>query len=325
MTETTRPPMPPARHPSPLPGTRRAGVALAAATACVSGVAVFVNGYGVRRFPDPTTYTTAKNLVAAALLAALALAATAARPVDGLTRPRDRAGWLGLAAVAVVGGSVPFVLFFEGLARASSTDAAFLHKTLVVWVALLAVPLLHERVGVPHVAAIALLVGGQAAMAGDLTTLRPGSGEAMVLLATLLWSVEVIVVKRTMAPSVSPLTLATARMGGGVVVLLAWAVLRGELAALGGLEPAAWGWALATGALLFLFVATWYAALARAQAVDVTAVLVFGAVITALLERTVNGVALPDPVGLVLVAAGTALALLAAARRGTRSPAVAAP
>jgi drug/metabolite transporter (DMT)-like permease len=313
-----------ARRRSPLPVTRLAGVALAGVTACVSGVSVFVNGYGVRRVPDPTTYTTAKNLVAALLLLGLLLVAAAARSADGPTRPRDRAGWLGLAAVAVVGGSVPFVLFFEGLARASTTDAAFVHKTLVVWVALLAVPLLREHVGVPHVLAIGLLVGGQALLAGDVTALRPGRGKAMVLAATLLWAVEVVVAKRMLSERVSPLTLATARMGGGVVVLLGWAALRGELGALGGLDAVAWGWALLTGALLFVYVATWYSALARAQAVDVTSILVFGAVITALLDRVVEGAALPDHVGLVLVAAGTLCALVATRSRRTPTTAPAA-
>lgn len=320
MTDTIVPPSSPAgterpaRRRSPVPVTRSAGVALAGVTACVSGVSVFVNGYGVRRIPDPTTYTTAKNLVAAVLLSGLLLIAAAVRSADGPTRPRDRAGWLGLAAVAVVGGSIPFVLFFEGLARASSTDAAFVHKTLVVWVALLAVPLLRERVGVPHVLAIGLLVGGQALLAGDLLALRPGRGEAMVLAATLLWAVEVVVAKRTLSDRVSPLTLATARMGGGLVVLLGWAALRGELGALSDLDAAAWGWALVTGTLLFVYVATWYSALARAQAIDVTSILVFGAVITALLDRVVEGAVLPDPVGLVLVAAGALCALVAAVR-----------
>jgi drug/metabolite transporter (DMT)-like permease len=320
MTETT----PKATRPSPVPLTRQAGVIVAAVTACVSGLSVFVNGYGVRRFPDPTTYTTAKNLVAALLLGGLALAASAMRSADGFTRPHRHAGWLGLVAVAVIGGSIPFVLFFEGLARASSTDAAFLHKTLVVWVALLAVPLLRERLGIAHVLAIALLIWGQAALAGDVWSLRPGTGELMVMGATLLWAVEVVVARRMLA-GVSPLTLASARMGGGVVILLAWAAVRGDLGVLTGLDGAAWVWALATGALLFLYVATWYTALARAQAVDVTAVLVFGAVITALIDRAASGAALPDPVGLVLIAAGTALVLVAATLDHSARASIAAP
>jgi hypothetical protein len=43
------------------------GLALAAVAAGISGLAVFVNGYGVRAVSDATVYTTAKNLVAAAV------------------------------------------------------------------------------------------------------------------------------------------------------------------------------------------------------------------------------------------------------------------
>ena len=302
--------------------TRRTGIALATVTAFVSGVSVWVNGFGVRRFPDATTYTTAKNLVAAVLLIAAALTTTRLQPGEGWTRPRDRRQWLSLVAVAVIGGSLPFVLFFEGLARASSSDAAFIHKTLVVWVALLAVPLLHERLGPAHIGAILLLVSGQATMTGDLGALRAESGETLVLAATLLWSVEVVVAKRLLA-DLSALTVGVARMGGGVVVLLAWALARGEMGTLLTLDAAAWGWALATGALLFLYVATWYSALARAQAVDVTAVLVLGAVVTAGLARAVDGTPLPDVTGLGLVLGGVLLVVASATHR--RTPRLASP
>ena len=49
--------------------------------------------------------------------------------------------------IGVIGGSVPFILFFNGLAMASAPSAAFIHKTLFVWVVLLAVPFLGERLG----------------------------------------------------------------------------------------------------------------------------------------------------------------------------------
>jgi len=119
--------------------TRATGIALAFVTALISGVAIFVNGHAVRHFGDATVYTTAKNAVAGVLLLALAA------PLLGGPRsevPTIRKHRLGLAAIAVIGGSVPFVLFFEGLARAEATQAAFIQKTLIVWVALLAVPLL---------------------------------------------------------------------------------------------------------------------------------------------------------------------------------------
>src|SRR5262249_36322644 len=150
---------------------RAVGIALAFAAAAISGVSIYVNGHAVRHFHDATVYTTAKNLVAGVLLLVLALAwrraSQAAAPGAGLDGRRR----LGLLAVGVVGGSVPFVLFFEGLARAEATQAAFIQKTLVVWVVLLAVPLLRERFGVPHLLAICLLVAGQAWIAGHAGTI----------------------------------------------------------------------------------------------------------------------------------------------------------
>jgi drug/metabolite transporter (DMT)-like permease len=304
-----------ASAPARLPRTRPWGIALAFVTALVSGVAVFLNGYAVKAFDDSGVYTTVKNLVAAALLAVLAALAAASGSAARPTRPRTRGQWAGLAAVAVVGGSVPFLLFFEGLARASSVQAAFIHKTLVVWVALLAVPLLSERIGLAHVAAIGLLVWGQAVLGGGVGGVRPGAGEAMILAATVLWAVEVIVAKRLLA-DLTPLTVGLARMGLGVLLLLGWLAATGKADALAALGGRQWAWALATGAILAVYVATWYAALARAPAVDVTAVLVVGAVVTALLDAAVKGRALaPQGFALMLLTAG---ALLIAAARPLR-------
>jgi drug/metabolite transporter (DMT)-like permease len=290
------------------------GIALAFGAAAISGLAVFVNGYGVKAVHDATVYTTAKNLVAAVLLGlvALALGAREAR------KPRTTRQYVGLAAVAVVGGSVPFVLFFEGLARASSTHAAFVQKTLVVWVAVLAIPLLGERLRAIHVAAMALIIGGLVVLDGGLRGFRLGDGELLILAATLLWAGEVVIVKRLLR-EVAPETVALARMGVGVVVLLGWLAVTGRIGALVQLDVRGWTWSLATGIILAGYVATWFAALSRAGAIDVTAVLSVGAVITALLNLAVKGTALPSVLGLVLLAGG---AILVAVRR---QPALAAP
>ena len=86
---------PGARADTTRPGaTRRTGLLLALGTACISGVAVFLNSYGVKAFGDATTYTTAKNVIAALVLAALVGAISASR--DGsavLTRPSRRGWW----------------------------------------------------------------------------------------------------------------------------------------------------------------------------------------------------------------------------------------
>ena len=301
---------------TPMTRTRRTGILLALGTAAISGVSVFVNADGVRAFGDATAYTTAKNVVSALVL--LAVVGLGSPAGARLTRPRTRGQWAGLLGVGVVGGSVPFVLFFEGLARADSAQAAFLHKTLLVWVAALAVLFLGERLGVVHVLAIALLVVGQVGLLGGIGGF--GTAELMILAATLLWAVEVVVAKWLLA-GVSSWTVGVARMGLGSVVLLGWVALRGDLGLLTGMTATQARWVLLTGVLLAGYVATWFAALRRAQAVDVTAVLVLAAPLTALLSNVADGVPLrPQLDWLVVLLAGGALAVWAA-WRGRTSPA----
>ncbi len=292
--------------------TRRStGIALAFVTACISGVSIWVNGHALAHFSDATVYTTAKNLVAGVLLLALLLVpgSHGRASLSSITRRR----WPALLAVAVIGGSVPFVLFFDGLKDSTATQAAFLQKTLIVWVALLAVPLLKERFGWPHAVAIGLLVGGQAWLAGKLGHVAFGKGEAMILVATLLWSVEIVFVKYLLR-SIPPSVVAAARMGVGTVLLICWLALTGALGDLAGLSALQWRWAVLTGLLLFAYVGTWFAALARAQAIDVTAVLVFGALVTAILSGVVDGSAIGVG-GTVLIAVGSGVIAWTALRR----------
>ncbi len=298
----------------------RTGLALALIAAVISGFAVFTNSYGVRAFGDATVYTTAKNLVAAVMLGALLLAVPrGAGGREGFTRPRNLFEWAGLAAVAVIGGSVPFILFFKGLATTSAADAAFIQKTLVVWVALLAVPFLREGIRLWHVAAITTLVWGQALLSGGVHDLRFDTGTAMIFIATLMWAVETLVARRLLA-SLSPLTVGTARMGLGVVILIGYTLATTSWSKLAAIGWHQWSWAIATGLILAAYVATWFAALARASAVNVTALLVPGAIITAVLQAGVQGAALaPQWAGLTLVAVGAAAVGLAA----TRKPALA--
>ncbi|HUS41707.1 MAG TPA: DMT family transporter [Ilumatobacteraceae bacterium] len=288
---------------------RNTGLALAGVTAVVSGFSVFVNGYGVAHFDDATTYTTAKNLVTAVVLMVAVVVMRGRRAPDAATPPtasaatRTRRDTATLATIAVIGGSVPFVLFFEGLAQVSSTNAAFIHKTLVAWVAILAVAFLGERVTVWHVTAIALILLGYAQLAGGVGFPDVGTGEALLLAATLCWSVEVILSRSLLRRGVAPMVVSTWRMAGGIVLLLAWAIVRGALGDLLGLSATQWAWAVLTGLFLTAYVVSWHHALARAPAVDVTAVLSIGAVITAALNAGVRG-AVIEPVGLILLLTG---------------------
>jgi uncharacterized membrane protein len=103
-------------------------------------------------------------------------------------------------------------------------------------------------------------------------------------------------------------------MGLGTVVLLGWLAVSGRMGQLTSLGAVQWRWAILTGLLLTAYVATWYAALARAQAIDVTAVLVFGAVVTALLSGAADGASV-SVAGVAAVAVGCGLVAWAALRR----------
>lgn len=303
------------------------GLLLALGAAGISGVSVFVNSYGVKAFQaasaDATTYTTAKNAVAAAVLVAV-IGSARTRDRAVMTWPTRRRDVAGLAAIALVGGSLPFVLFFEGLAHLSAgpVQAQFVNKTLVVWVALLAVTLLGERLGLLQLGAVALLVIGQAALAGGVGrsfTMPFGRGEALILAATVLWAIEVVLAKALLR-TVSARAVMLARMVVGSALLLGWSAGTGRAAALATMDARQWGWVLLTGGLLAGYVATWLAALSLAPAVNVTAVLVAAVPVTALLQALVQGAPL-RPVPLGLVAAGCVLAAAATLGRRDRTSA----
>ena len=277
----------------------RFGLALAGVTAVISGVSVFVNGSAVRAFDDPVVFTTLKNGVAAVVLLSLALTA-----VKGpwVTRPRT---WIGLVALGVIGGSVPFILFFTGLSEVTAPGAAVIHKTLFVWVALLAVVFLRERIGALQVAALVILLASQL-MIQSPAGVGWGSGETMIATATAFWAVEVIVAKRLLADTPAPVA-AAARMGIGLLVLVGFLAVTGALSGMGAMSAEQWAWVLGTGLLLSGYVATWYAALKRAPASAVTAVLTLGAPITAGLQLMSAG-QLPAPT----IALGYGISLLSA-------------
>lgn len=315
------------------PRRRMSGIALAGATALVSGVSVFVNSYGVRAGAAPDVYTTAKNLVAVAALMVVAFAGmvlrarhvsagaasfvTPAPEARAVLSTRGWLQWLGLAYVGIVGGGLAFVLFFNGLAQSQPSAAAFWRDTLVLWVAVLAVVFLRERLRWWNVLAIVLLVAGEVIVSGGVGQLSANRGEADVLASSVLWGLEVVVARRLLRDR-APATLGLVRMGVGALTLLFYLAATGSIGQLGSLNADQWHWALWTGLLLGAYVATWMSALARARALDVTSVLAASALLTWLLQlawgtQTVSA----DAAGLVLVAAGALIIVFESRRDAT--------
>lgn len=265
----------------------RKGVLLALSTALISGVSIYVNKFGVRAVGDPLLFTTVKNSMVGFLFMTgiVVLGARAGRA------PLSRKCSLGLLGLALLGGSVPFLLFFQGLSLASAPSAAILHKSLFLWVALLAVPFLGERHGHWTLAGLAVLALGQM-LANWPAAWGWGLGESLILLATLLWALETIIARKLL-PDIPVIWAGAARMAGGSLVMWTVLVLVGRGVGLAALTPLAWTWILVTAVLLIGYVGTWYAALKWAPATIVTSILTLGAVITAALNILVAQSALP--------------------------------
>jgi len=67
---------------------------------------------------------------------------------------------LKLVLVGFIGGSIPFLLFFYGLKLTVASKAAFIHKTLFLWVSVLAFIFLKERLTKKQIISALFLLAG---------------------------------------------------------------------------------------------------------------------------------------------------------------------
>ena len=287
------------------------GYRLALLAAAISGVSIYVNSFGVRMLPDATLYTTLKNSVTGVLLLV---------PIIVLAKHRaelrrlSRRNVLWLLALAVVGGSVPYVLFFAGLQMTTAATGSLLNHAQFIVVAVLAVPLLRERVSGIAWAGLALLAAGSVAGV-DLQALRLNQGALLVLASTVLFAGGVVLARHLLA-DLSPELVMAAKMSAGAVLLIAWSAVTGHLAAAASLTAAQWGIALGTGLILVAFTVVTTYALRHAPSLAVTSIGMASAPITLALQLAAG----PAPRltaaaawSMVLVVAGAA-AFLAGSR-----------
>lgn len=254
------------------------GAIFALGAAVISGVNGFLTKPALVAVGDPVMFTFLKNLVTVGVLLSFFLYFGGWREIREASS-RDR--WM-LLAIGMVGGGIPFVLYFTGLSMIPAVTAALIHKTLFLWVAFLAIPLLGERAGWLQAFAFGLLL--LAVMSFQFPVLETfGMGEMLVLLATLLWAVENILAKKVLS-RISSLSAATARMSVGSVVIFGFVLFGGSAGTIASLSFSAWGWIFLTGLLLAGFVSLWYRALSFAPATFVATLLIPATFITGALS-----------------------------------------
>lgn len=254
------------------------GIYFALATALISGFAVFFNKFAGKLWSDSFVFTTIKNIPVAIAFTGLLIVPKIFKELKKI-RAKE---WCLLLLIGIFGGGAAFLLFFKGLSMTSAVSAAFIHKTLFIWVGFLAVLFLKEKFGRMQYLAFGLLFLGNW-MLGGLKNWHFGVGELLVLAATLIWSVEYILAKKVLA-NVSPGVVGWARMFFGSLAMVAFLMATGRVDGLLSLSLMQAKWLLISSALLFGYVFVWYKALKLENASLVTCFLVPASLITTLLN-----------------------------------------
>jgi drug/metabolite transporter (DMT)-like permease len=289
------------------------GYAFAGLNAIISGCAIYVNGLGVKLFSDSTVYTTLKNaVVGVALLLPLFFLAKQRAELRRLTIGQ----WGKLLLLAMVGGSLPYALFFRGLQLTTPVTSSLLNHTQFLLVAVLAVFLLAERVGpVIWLALAALLVG--TSLGSNLHMLRWNQGAILILISTVLFAAGVVLAKYLLR-EISTMNVMMAKMSIGSLMLVGYVAATGRIGKVMHLSAVQWEYVLVTGAILLAFTVTAFLALRYISATVATAIPAAAPIITTLLVAlTTQRIHLAplDGGGLVLMA----LALLALYIAGPRA------
>ncbi|MFH2105581.1 MAG: DMT family transporter [Parcubacteria group bacterium] len=276
------------------------GIKLAFITAIISGLAVFFNKFAVTGNIDPYQFTTLKNVLVAIVLCSVVLLPMTWRKL----REIKRADWYKLLAIGVIGGSLPFLLFFKGLSMTSAAMGGFIHKTLFIWVSIMAIAFLKEKISKVQWLALGVMLVGIGLVVG-IKAFTFGWAEIMILAATLLWSIENVIAKKVLR-AVDPKIVAWARMFFGSVILLIYLSFTSGFAGISTLNGGQWLWIGLSVLLLSGYVLAWYHALAYEKASVVASVLVLAFPITTVLDAIYKG-ALPTSekwlgIGLSLVA-----------------------
>ena len=256
------------------------GIYLAIITALISGFSNFVNKIAVTSINPPLVFTAEKNAFVGLLIVGILIATYKWKKLKALNNREV----LFLVLIGIIGGSLPFYLFFTGLSQIPAINGAIIHKTLFIWVAILAIPFLKEKISKLQILAVVLLFAANF-MIGGFTAFKFSQGELFVLLATLLWAVENILAKKIL-PKVDPDIVTAARMGIGSLILLGASVIIAPKALTHSIfmTQAQWFWMGITVVLLLGYVTTWYRALRFAPATIVASVLVSATLITNILS-----------------------------------------
>jgi len=293
----------------------RRGYQFALLSMVVSGVAIYVNAAAVKGFPDSTLYTALKNGAAGlALLLPLVVSPTRRRELRRLSRRE----MLLLSVVALIGGSVPYALYFRGLQLSTPVTASVIDHAQFLLVALAALVFLGERLGAAvWVSLVVLFVGLSAGLAAEAVSVD--AGVPFLAAGTVLFAADFVLMKYLLR-GVPLYAVMLFKLTLGSALLLAFVAVTGRLGIVGGLTILQWGYVAATGLVLLGFTAASVAGLRHASATAVSAIPAGSPLVTTLLVVIGRGGALSPLrlLGLLLVLVALVAVFILGRRREDR-------
>ena len=277
------------------------GLLLVLTTAIISGFSIFVSKYGVSVI-NPYIFTFLKNVSVALILSAFILAFKNLKIFSKLT-PKQ---WLLLLIIGLIGGSIPFLLFFKGLTLTTAAQGSFIQKTMFIYIIILASLFLKEKINKNFLIGVLLLLFGSF-IALKALPISFGSGDLLILLATILWAIENVISKYALK-NLEGITVAWGRMFFGSIFILIFLGSTHQINIISTLNYHQIGWVIATSLLLFGYVTTWYSGLKYIPVSVASSILLLGSPVTTLLSLVATGkINLKELMSGIIILAGLVL------------------
>lgn len=278
---------------------KKRGIILVLLTAIISGFSIFINKFGVQE-SNPYLFAFAKNTIVALFLFSLIILTTQFNKLKELKK-KD---WINLSLVGLLGGSIPFLLFFKGLQLTTSSSGSFMHKTIFIFVIFFSLFFLREKLNkYIFIPAILLLVGNFLIL--KLNSFTFSYGELLILIAAIFWAGEFVLSKHLLKRLESNI-VGFGRMFFGSLFILIFLLSTNQPMEFN-LEQA--GWIFITSIFLFLYVLTWYNGLKHINVTTASCILLLGSPITTILSFVFLGsvISLTQVVGILLISLGIVL------------------
>jgi drug/metabolite transporter (DMT)-like permease len=283
------------------------GTILALIAAIISGFAIPINKIFVSGL-DPVIFTAIRGIVVGIIFFFLASAQSKFH-----FKKIKKVSWKWLIAIGIIGGGLAFLAYFTGLSFTTAGRAAFLHKTLPIYVTIFAFIFLKEKVAKKQgFALLIMLIGTFVIMSTQINPATfwtdPAFGDILVLLGTILWGVENVIAKHAMLKEESNWTVSFARMFIGGIFLFVIAFSLGKAGMLLTLSPNQIVSVIISTGILFAYVFSWYWSIRLINVSKAAALLLIAPVISLVLGVVLFGEPAPllQIVGSVLILIGAA-------------------